>query len=322
MAHHPRRYTYDDDSASTQSLWVVVLVVAAMVFSFLIGKYVIGERLRDNAAEVRNVDENPSGVTPTAAVAVPTTPESTSAVSILSGDQPDEPLTIAQPGTATALDNAVTATTAQPAQPVAEPDAVVAREQTDAERRRADEEARVATAEEARRKAEEQRLKTEAERRKAEAEAKAKADAEAKRRAQEAKEREQAKLKAEAERKKREAEANKPKPETDRPTPTPAPDPTRDKPKPKPADDGAKPLPASSGGAMHRVRAGSYTDAAAAATQQKTLKDKGVDSFVNVRRVNGKTVYDVQVGAFESKDNAKALADQLKQDGVSAEVTD
>lgn len=51
-----RRYQYDNDlPPSTHMLWLVVVVVFLAVGSFLFGRYVLGERLRQGASPVRNV---------------------------------------------------------------------------------------------------------------------------------------------------------------------------------------------------------------------------------------------------------------------------
>lgn len=45
----PGRFEYEDDAGSSQGLWILALVVAAVVASFLFGRYVIGEKLKGNA---------------------------------------------------------------------------------------------------------------------------------------------------------------------------------------------------------------------------------------------------------------------------------
>ncbi|MBI2302469.1 MAG: hypothetical protein HYU66_26485, partial [Armatimonadetes bacterium] len=75
MANSTRRWSYDDDPSSTQNLWIIVLVVAAMVLSFLFGKYFIGDRIRGGESQAAAPAAPPTTVAPpTPMAAVPTAP--------------------------------------------------------------------------------------------------------------------------------------------------------------------------------------------------------------------------------------------------------
>lgn len=84
-----RRYYYDDDlPSSTHMLWLVVVVILLAVGSFLFGRYVLGERLRQGASPVRNVAQQPpvlQGSQPS-----PSAPEVAPTVTIVS-DQEELP---------------------------------------------------------------------------------------------------------------------------------------------------------------------------------------------------------------------------------------
>lgn len=84
-----RRYYYDDDlPSSTHMLWLVVVVILLAVGSFLFGRYVLGERLRQGASPVRNVAQQPPALQ--GSQPGPSAPESAPTVTIVS-DQEELP---------------------------------------------------------------------------------------------------------------------------------------------------------------------------------------------------------------------------------------
>lgn len=303
MAHPTRRYTYDDDTASTQNLWIMVLLVAAAVFAFLFGRFVLGERLRGNAVEVRNAAME-TVEAPT--VAPPVTPEPIEAaaptvVSITSGDETATPEP--ENEAAAVLDQAVERADAIEAQPA------VATEE-------AQQQAAAQKKAEAEKKAKEKaRLEAEAEK---------KAEAELKRRQEEAR-----RAAAKPESKPNAKPVPKPKPRAQTPAkPTPKPKPAetpKPSPKPQPAAAPAptpKPAPAENDDSMYRVSAGSYGSADRAEARKEELKASGQEAFVREKSVNGKQVYEVQVGAYGTKENAEKAASDLKSKGIDAELSD
>ncbi|MBI5834163.1 MAG: SPOR domain-containing protein [Armatimonadetes bacterium] len=75
----PGRFEYEDDAGSSQGLWILALVVAAVVFSFLFGRYVIGEKLKGSSSPA-------PVVAPASALGQPAGTTANSPVSITSSD--------------------------------------------------------------------------------------------------------------------------------------------------------------------------------------------------------------------------------------------
>ncbi|HIE50982.1 MAG TPA: hypothetical protein EYP85_04420 [Armatimonadetes bacterium] len=101
MTRPPYRHAYEDDFfSSTPTLWWIVLIVCAMVGSFLFGRYVIGEHLRRSASPVRNVDTTfataPSLATPSPSPAPPP-PEPRGSVSIITREEEEAEATRLKP---------------------------------------------------------------------------------------------------------------------------------------------------------------------------------------------------------------------------------
>ena len=115
----PGRFEYEDDAGSSQGLWILALVVAAVVSSFLFGRYVIGEKLKGSPAQA---SAQAPAVAPAAALGQQPGTTSNSPVSITSSDAAAANGTAA--GTLDAGMNNAAATTdpmASTAAPVAEP---------------------------------------------------------------------------------------------------------------------------------------------------------------------------------------------------------
>lgn len=295
MAYQTRRYSYDDDSSSAQNLWIIVLVVGAMVGSFVFGRYVLGDRLRRDAAPMRDVAEEPSLGQPaplggSAYAQVPTTPLDQDANAV-TGTAPED-VSIVSAETEAQLDGQMPAATRQLEQAMTDPP-----QDREAERLRAERE----------------RQQAEAERKKREEEERRRADAERK--------------KKEEEERRRAAAAARPTPPREIP-PTAASRPAAtgsgERPAPAPADPTPPTAAAANTGSgrLVRVRAGTFNSAEAAAERQRQVRDAGQEAMVLVREVNGDKVFDVQVGAFENRDNAQALANTLRQQGIETSVSD
>lgn len=155
MAYQTRRYSYDDDSSSAQNLWIIVLVVGAMVGSFVFGRYVLGDRLRRDAAPMRDVAEEPSLGQPaplggSAYAQVPTTPLDQDANAV-TGTAPED-VSIVSAETEAQLDGQMPAATRQLEQAMTDPP-----QDREAERLRAERERQQAEAERKKREEEERR---------------------------------------------------------------------------------------------------------------------------------------------------------------------
>lgn len=83
----------------------------------------------------------------------------------------------------------------------------------------------------------------------------------------------------------------------------------------------AKPKAAAVNGAtLLKVVAGSFADRDGAKNLVTELSAKGVPSFVWAQQVSSKTIYRIQVGAFQSSQKADALVEKLKGLGYDAYV--
>ncbi len=66
------------------------------------------------------------------------------------------------------------------------------------------------------------------------------------------------------------------------------------------------------------IQVGSFSSSAQAGKSVEMLKERGLSSRVVLKTVNGKSVYRVRIGAYESKDEADKFCDEVKKiDGFS-----
>lgn len=61
------------------------------------------------------------------------------------------------------------------------------------------------------------------------------------------------------------------------------------------------------------IQVGSFSSSAQAGKSVKLLKEKGLSSRVVLKTVNGKSVYRVRIGAYESKDEAERFSHEVKK---------
>lgn len=66
------------------------------------------------------------------------------------------------------------------------------------------------------------------------------------------------------------------------------------------------------------IQVGSFSSSAQAGKSVVLLKDRGLSSRVVLKTINGKSVYRVRIGAYESKEEADKFCDEVKKiDGFS-----
>lgn len=100
---------------------------------------------------------------------------------------------------------------------------------------------------------------------------------------------------------------------------------TASKPTPQPASEtAAKPVNASPAPekkqVLYKVIAGTFSEKKNAERQVAKLKSQKIDSFVRQTTSKGKTVYEVQAGAYHHFADAKTQAERIEKKGVSTYV--
>ncbi|WP_462410883.1 N-acetylmuramoyl-L-alanine amidase [Neobacillus sp. Marseille-QA0830] len=85
---------------------------------------------------------------------------------------------------------------------------------------------------------------------------------------------------------------------------------------PFPASNPA-PAPVPGAGILYKVIAGSFTSKENANNPAASLISQGFEAYVKPIVITGTTWYRVQAGAFENRENAQALLDQIRQAGYS-----
>jgi N-acetylmuramoyl-L-alanine amidase len=69
-------------------------------------------------------------------------------------------------------------------------------------------------------------------------------------------------------------------------------------------------------GSLFKVIAGSFKSKENADERVDQLKSKGIESFVDTKKISGETWYRVQAGAFSSRENAEERLDDVKKAGI------